>query len=160
MKTLVCTILSLWFLCCSTDNEVLVDESDSTSIFDFNAQVIEVTISGESNAYTINTTISSPDRGCDQYADWWEIIDLEGNLIYRRILTHSHVDEQPFTRSGSNIPLKNEDEVYIRVHINTTGYASAVQKGSIVNGFSAAELSSDFAKGLEKVAPLPNGCAF
>ena len=160
MKTLVCTILSLWFLCCSTDNEVLVDESDSTSIFDFNAQVIEVTISGESNAYTINTTISSPDTGCDQYADWWEIIDLEGNLIYRRILTHSHVDEQPFTRSGSNIPLKNEDEVYIRVHMNTTGYASAVQKGSIVNGFSAAELSSDFAKGLEKVAPLPNGCAF
>ena len=160
MKTLVCTILSLWFLCCSTDNEVLVDESDSTSIFDFNAQVIEVTISGESNAYTINTTISSPDTGCDQYADWWEIIDLEGNLIYRRILTHSHVEEQPFTRSGSNIPLKNEDEVYIRVHINTTGYASAVQKGSIVNGFSAAELSSDFAKGLEKVAPLPNGCAF
>ena len=160
MKTLVCSILSLWFLCCSTDNEVLVDESDSTSIFDFNAQVIEVTISGESNAYTINTTISSPDRGCDQYADWWEIIDLEGNLIYRRILTHSHVEEQPFTRSGSNIPLKNEDEVYIRVHINTTGYASAVQKGSIVNGFSAAELSSDFAKGLEKVAPLPNGCAF
>ena len=139
---------------------MLVDESDSTSIFDFNAQVIEVTISGESNAYTINTTISSPDTGCDQYADWWEIIDLEGNLIYRRILTHSHVDEQPFTRSGSNIPLKNEDEVYIRVHINTTGYASAVQKGSIVNGFSAAELSSDFAKGLEKVAPLPNGCAF
>ena len=160
MKTLVCTILSLWFLCCSTDNEVLVDESDSTSIFDFNAQVIEVTISGESNAYTINTTISSPDKGCDLYADWWEIIDLEGNLIYRRILTHSHVEEQPFTRSGSNIPLKNEDEVYIRVHMNTTGYASAVQKGSIVNGFSAAELSSDFAKGLEKVAPLPNGCAF
>lgn len=161
MKTLVCTILSFWFLCCSTDKEeVLVDESDSTSIFDFNAQVTKVSISGESNAVTIATTVSSPDTGCDQYADWWEIIDLEGNLIYRRILTHSHVDEQPFTRSGSNIPLKNEDEVYIRVHMNPTGYASAVQKGSIINGFSASELSSDFAEGLEKIAPLPNGCAF
>lgn len=161
MKPLVCTILSFWFLCCSTDKEeMLVDESDSTSIFDFNARVTEVSISGESNAYTISTTISSPDTGCDQYADWWEIIDLEGNLIYRRILTHSHVDEQPFTRSGSNIPLENDEQVYIRVHMNNSGYTSAVQKGSVANGFSADELSTDFAENLEKVAPLPNGCAF
>ncbi|WP_424002057.1 hypothetical protein [Maribacter sp. IgM3_T14_3] len=110
--------------------------------------------------YTISTTISSPDKGCEQYADWWEIIDLEGNLIYRRILTHSHVDEQPFTRSGSNIPLKNDDQVYIRVHMNNSGYASAVQRGSVENGFSATELSNEFAQHLEKAGPLPNGCAF
>ncbi|MGB2760494.1 MAG: hypothetical protein WBC58_11100, partial [Maribacter stanieri] len=124
------------------------------------AQVTAVTTTGEADNYTINTTISSPDKGCEQYADWWEIIDLEGNLIYRRILTHSHVDEQPFTRSGSNIPLKNDDQVYIRVHMNNSGYASAVQKGSIKNGFSDAELSNEFAQHLEKVEPLPNGCAF
>ncbi|WP_396633617.1 hypothetical protein [Maribacter sp. R86514] len=106
MKSLVFTILSFWFLCCSADKEkVLVEESDSASIFNSNAQVTQVSISGEPNGYTFNTTISSPDTGCDQYADWWEIIDLEGKLIYRRVLAHSHVDEQPFTRSGSNIPL-------------------------------------------------------
>ncbi|MDF4204965.1 hypothetical protein PXD56_18500 [Maribacter sp. SA7] len=161
MKSLVSTILSLWFLCCTTDKEkMLVEESDSTSIFNFNAQVTEVSISGEPNAYTFNTTISSPDTGCDQYADWWEIIDLEGNLIYRRILTHSHVDEQPFTRSGSNIPLYSTTEVYIRVHMNTTSYSNAVLKGSIDTGFSSNELDAEFAKDLENVEPLPNGYAF
>lgn len=65
---------------------MLADDSDSTSIFDFNARVSEVSISGESNAYTFSTTISSPDTGCDQYADSWEIIDLEGNRIYRYLM--------------------------------------------------------------------------
>ena len=139
---------------------MLVEESDSTSIFNFNAQVSEVSISGEPNAYTFNTTISSPDTGCDQYADWWEIIDLEGNLIYRRILTHSHVDEQPFTRSGSNIPLDSTTEVYIRVHMNATSYSNTVLKGSIDTGFSSNKLDAEFAKDLENVEPLPNGCAF
>jgi hypothetical protein len=139
---------------------MLVDESDSTSIFDFNAQVTEVSSSGEPNNYTINTTISSPDKGCEQYADWWEIIDLEGNLIFRRILAHSHVNEQPFTRSGSNISLESDTEIFIRVHMNTTGYSFAVQKGSIEKGFLATELSNEFAQNLEKVSPLPNGCAF
>ena len=161
MKPVVCTILSFWFLCCSTDKEeVLVDESDSTSIFDFNAQVTEISITGETNAFTFATTVYSPDTGCDQYADWWEVVDLKGNLIYRRILTHSHVDEQPFSRSGANIPLEKESQVYIRVHINSLGYASEVQKGSVENGFMATELDVEFAKELEKAEPLPTGCAF
>ncbi|WP_405413333.1 hypothetical protein [Maribacter sp. Asnod1-A12] len=161
MKSLVFTILSFWFLCCSADKEkVLVEESDSASIFNSNAQVTQVSISGEPNAYTFNTTISSPDTGCDQYADWWEIIDLEGKLIYRRVLAHSHVDEQPFTRSGSNIPLESTREVYIRVHMNTTSYSNAVLKGAIDTGFSSSELDIEFAKELENVEPLPNGCAF
>ncbi|VXB13596.1 hypothetical protein [Maribacter litoralis] len=161
MKPLVFTILSFWFLCCSTDKEkMLADESDSASILNFEAKITDVSFSGEPNAYTISTTISSPDTGCDQYADWWEILDLEGNLIYRRILTHSHVEEQPFTRSGSKITLASSTEVYIRVHMNTTGYSSAVQKGTIETGFSAAELSATFANDLENQQPLPTGCAF
>ncbi|WP_166638511.1 hypothetical protein [Maribacter spongiicola] len=51
------------------------------------------------------------------------------------MLTHSHVNEQPFTKSGSSILLKNDDEVYIRVHMNNSGYASTVQKEFIENGF-------------------------
>lgn len=44
--------------------------------------------------------------------------------------------------------------------MNNPGYTSVVQKGSIENGFSAAELSNEFAQHLDKVEPLPNGCAF
>ncbi|MBU2972778.1 hypothetical protein [Zobellia sp. B3R18] len=161
MKPLVYTLVSFWFLCCSTDKEkVLAAESDAAGILFDTAGVIEIEVSGEENAYTFNTTVISPDTGCDQYADWWEVIDLKGNLIYRRILTHSHVDEQPFSRSGASIPLAEDTQVYVRVHMNSLGYASEVQKGSVENGFMKAELDSEFAKELEKVEPLPTGCAF
>ncbi|CAM3299242.1 hypothetical protein ZORO111902_00825 [Zobellia roscoffensis] len=139
---------------------MLAAESDAAGILSDITKVIKIEVSGNENGYTFNATIQSPDTGCDQYADWWEIIDLKGNLIYRRILAHSHVDEQPFSRSGSNIPLAANTQVYIRVHINSLGYASNVQKGSVENGFMAVQLDSEFAKELEKVEPLPTGCDF
>ncbi|CAM4403465.1 hypothetical protein ZORO111903_18915 [Zobellia roscoffensis] len=139
---------------------MLAAESDAAGILSDITKVIKIEVSGNGNGYTFNTTIQSPDTGCDQYADWWEIIDLKGNLIYRRILAHSHVDEQPFSRSGSNILLAANTQVYIRAHINSLGYASNVQKGSVENGFMAVQLDSEFAKELEKVEPLPTGCDF
>ena len=39
------------------------------------AQVIDVGVKGEENKYTFYVKIKSPDRGCDQYADWWEVLD-------------------------------------------------------------------------------------
>ncbi len=44
--------------------------------------------------------------------------------------------------------------------MNTSGYGAMVQKGSVENGFTSAELDIEFAKDLQKKAPLPNGCAF
>jgi len=124
------------------------------------ANVIKISVTGDPNAYTFNVTVESPDTGCDQYTDWWEVIDLDGNLIHRRILAHSHVNEQPFTRSGTNIKLAKNTQVYVRAHMNTSGYGAMVYKGSVENGFTVAELDVEFAKGLEKKEPLPTGCAF
>ncbi|WP_276165687.1 hypothetical protein [Zobellia alginiliquefaciens] len=135
-------------------------ESDLAGILSDSAKVLEVKVSGTENNYTFSTTIQSPDTGCNLYADWWEIIDLKGNLIYRRILTHSHVEEQPFTRSGSNITLAKTTEVYIRAHVHPVGYTSEVLKGSVENGFMEVELDSEFAIELEKAEPLPAGCDF
>ena len=36
------------------------------------ADVTAVEVRGEEGAYTFSVTVSSPDTGCDQYADWWE----------------------------------------------------------------------------------------
>ena len=116
--------------------------------------------SAEENQYIFSVTISSPDLGCQQYADWWEIIDTDGNLLSRRILAHSHVNEQPFTRAGAPTNISSATEVYIRAHMNTTGYGIKVFKGSVANGFTSDNLEVEFAKDLEKIEPLPSNCAF
>ena len=123
-------------------------------------QVAKIAVSGTENAYTFDVTIESPDTGCDQYADWWEVVDLEGNLIHRKILDHSHVTEQPFTRPGENIEVSEDQEIYVRMHMNNSGYAAKGQKGSVANGFQAAELDVEFAKDLAKSEPLPVACAY
>ncbi len=138
----------------------MLAENESGGILQAAAQVKNINVTSKDKAYTFEVTIESPDTGCDQYADWWEVVDLDGTLIYRRILDHSHVTEQPFTRSGENIELTEYKEVYVRMHMNNSGYAAQAQKGSVENGFQATELDIDFAKDLEKMAPLPNACAF
>ena len=122
-----------------------------------------VKVSGGENAYNFSVTLKSPDTGCEQYANWWEVISVDGNsLIYRRILGHSHVDEQPFTRSGGAVAITANTEVIIRAHMYPVGYGKEkiAMKGSVANGFTAFEIVEDFGADLEAVAPQPSGCAF
>ena len=72
------------------------------------ADVIDVSTSGQPGAYSFSVTVSSPDTGCEQYADWWEVVTEDGQLLYRRVLLHSHVAEQPFTRSGGPVDVTAE----------------------------------------------------
>ena len=81
-----------------------------------------IKVTGNKNAYTFAVTLKSPDTGCKQYANWWEVISLDGKtLYYRRVLGHSHVDEQPFTRSGGTIKITAKTEVIIRAHMHPAG---------------------------------------
>ncbi len=124
------------------------------------ASIESVTTQGNAGAYTFSVSISSPDTGCEQYADWWEVISDSGELIYRRILAHSHVDEQPFIRSGSPVPVSADQQVWIRVHMNNTGYSNLGMKGSVDVGFEQITIDSEFAADLDQKEPLPSGCAF
>lgn len=124
------------------------------------ADVADVAVSGSEGAYTFSVTIRSPDTGCDQYADWWEVTTESGELVHRRILAHSHVDEQPFTRSSSPIEVDASTTVIVRAHLNPGGYGGAALRGSAADGFAPTDLPSDFAAQLETADPLPTGCAF
>jgi hypothetical protein len=124
------------------------------------ADVIAVQASGQPGAYQFNVGIRSLDKGCAQYANWWEVVSTDGKLLYRRVLMHSHVDEQPFTRSGGPVPVQPDTLVWVRAHMNTGGYGGAAFKGSVKTGFKQAVLDAGFATGLAKQAPLPDGCDF
>ena len=138
-----------------------IESTHSTSIDTATtAKVLSVRTSGVAGAYQFSVELESPDTGCQQYADWWEIIDGDGNLIYRRVLAHSHVNEQPFTRSGGPVIINGDQIVWIRVHMNNSGYSSNVLKGSVQGGFNPTELSPSYADHLVDEQPLPAECGF
>ncbi len=124
------------------------------------ANVIEVSVTGDPGAYSLSVTVASPDTGCDSYADWWEVISGRGELIYRRVLLHSHVSEQPFTRSGGPVDIQPGDIVIIQAHMSNAGYGGAVLAGTVEDGILPAEVLLEFDPGLESQEPLPTGCAF
>jgi hypothetical protein len=124
------------------------------------ADVVSVAVSGSPGAYYFAVTIRSPDTGCKQYADWWEVVGLDGRLLYRRVLFHSHAQEQPFERSGGPVPIRSDTVVWVRAHMNTVGYGGVAFKGSVNAGFKPASPVEGFAAALENQRPLPDGCAF
>ena len=160
------TLLSFCLFCfccvmaCTTKEETILEEVESASLVEEQAAITAVTCTGQANNYTLNVTIKSPDTGCDQYADWWEVFTEDGDLIYRRILGHSHVDEQPFTRSGGVVNVGPDDFIYVRGHMNNLGYGSLVFSGTLRNDLMADTLATDFAIELETTEPLPTTCAF
>src|SRR5262245_56394086 len=123
------------------------------------ADVLRVGAQGRPGAYAFAVTVKSPDRNCDHYADWWEVVSEDGKLLHRRVLMHSHPDEQPFTRPDGPIALAPDRTVVVRAHFHPTGYGGAVMRGSVARGFAPwPEVPAKFAAGLEREPPLPKEC--
>lgn len=150
----------LFLTSCSSDDNRTQEEMQADDNSTLKASIVSVSSSGEAGNYTFSVGISSPDTGCAQYANWWEVITEDGTLIYRRILAHSHVNEQPFVRSGGTVSIAANQVVIVRAHMNTSGYGTTVYKGSVLNGFTEDTLAPDFAKQLATQEPLPTSCAF
>lgn len=138
----------------STKSDASVETADISGVIG-----VEATKGSDDN-YTFSVTIQSPDEGCDRYANWWEVITEDGTLLYRRILAHSHVDEQPFTRSGGPVEIGSKDVVIVRSHMHPTGYHTQAMKGSFTDGFELVTLPTDFSIELSEIEPLPAGCSF
>jgi len=157
--------LALAIICggCSNISESQMSKPQTVATASENsmiAQVMKVEATGEANNYNFAVTVSSPDTGCDLYADWWEVITPEGELLYRRVLLHSHVSEQPFRRQGGTVKIQPQQKVIVRVHMFPDGYSSMAQKGTVESGFAEVTLPNKFADSLASVEPLPKNCAF
>jgi len=123
------------------------------------ADVVSVRASGTPGAYRFDVGVRSPDTGCRQYADWWEVVGPDGRLIYRRVLAHSHVGEQPFVRGGEPVPVGADSVVWVRAHLHPVGYGGQAFLGSARDGFRAADLPPSFAAQLATEPPRPPDCA-
>lgn len=123
------------------------------------ADVVSVKAAGRPGAYTFAVGVRSPDKGCTRYADWWEVLDTSGRLLYRRVLMHSHVAEQPFERSGGPVAVQRDEVVFVRAHMNPGGYGGKVLTGSVAAGFRAAKGTASLPDH-SRAQPLPDGCAF
>ncbi len=96
-----------------------------------NADVLEVAARQTSpGLWTFSVTVHHPDRGWDDYADGWDVLDPQGNVLkpdpqspFTRLLLHPHVSEQPFTRSQSGISIPNTvTTVRVRAHDMVDGW--------------------------------------
>ena len=152
--------LSLFFLACESEPAGPDENPMNPPNSNEEVAVTKVEAAGSPGSYTFSVTLSSPDTGCDQYADWWEVFRADSSLVYRRILAHSHVNEQPFSRSGGPADIQEDEIVFIRGHMNNLGYGRQIFKGSVKDGFVMDSLEVGYAAGLASTAPLPDDCAF
>lgn len=80
------------------------------------------------DTYRFHVTIASNDTGWDAYADAFEVVSMDGEVLGKRTLHHPHVDEQPFTRSLSGVRVPpGEQAVIVRGHHNVAGYDGLTQ---------------------------------
>lgn len=68
-------------------------------------------------------TVKHNDTGWDHYADGWEVLSDDGEVLGFRELMHPHVNEQPFTRSLGDVTVPDGTRfVYIRAKCSVDGW--------------------------------------
>ena len=88
--------------------------------------------------WTFSVEVAHPDTGWEDYADGWDVMLPDGTVAkanpddpFTRLLLHPHENEQPFTRSQSNVPIPADvTEVTVRAH-------------DLVDGFGGQEVRVD-----------------
>jgi hypothetical protein len=77
----------------------------------------------EHRACRFVVTVRHGDEGWKHYADRWEVLTPDGELIATRVLRHPHVEEQPFTRALPAVKIPTSiEKVRIRAHDSVHGY--------------------------------------
>ncbi|MDH3227928.1 MAG: hypothetical protein OEM67_12690, partial [Thermoleophilia bacterium] len=60
-----------------------------------------------------------------RFADAWRVLDAAGNQLGERVLAHDHANEQPFTRSLSNVSIPPDvRRVTIEARDSRDGYGA------------------------------------
>ena len=72
--------------------------------------------------YAFNVTLKHADTGWDHYANEWQVLSEDEQVLGTRTLYHPHVEEQPFTRSLGSVQIPpNMTTVIIRARDSVHG---------------------------------------
>ena len=91
----------------------------------FAGEVTIVDVKVECPSYcTFSVTLEHADTGWDHYANQWDVVTMDGDLLKSRVLYHPHENEQPFTRSVSGVIVpQGQSQVKIRAKDSKHGYS-------------------------------------
>ncbi len=79
-------------------------------------------IRGSDGRYRFSVTLRHADNGWDHYADRWQVLSPNGDILATRVLLHPHETEQPFTRGMSGVAIPDGISwVQIRAHDKVHG---------------------------------------
>ncbi len=106
-----------------------VDDGSADSETELFPDVVDaVATQDDDGTWTFAVTLSSPYDSPERYADSWRVRGEDGTVYGERFLTHDHANEQPFTRSQSNIEVP---ESIVRVVIEGRDQVSGWGGGTL-----------------------------
>ena len=105
----------------------------TTAAYAGEADVIKVDVKRTGgDTYFFKVTVRHEDEGWDHYANKWDVAAPDGTILGTRTLYHPHVDEQPFTRSLSDVKISESiTEVTIRAHDSVHEYGGETMSVAI-----------------------------
>ncbi|WP_197722068.1 hypothetical protein [Sulfuriflexus mobilis] len=87
-------------------------------------EIQNVYLQQHDSTWQAEVTLKHADTGWEHYADAWRVVNATGKLIATRVLYHPHVNEQPFTRSLSNINIPpGTDIIFVEAHDKQHGWS-------------------------------------
>ena len=86
--------------------------------------LVEV-VQEDADTWTFAVTVRHDDRNPDHWADWWRVRTVDGRDLGRRVLLHSHVGEQPFTRDERIQIPRDVRTVVVEAHDKVHGLGGA-----------------------------------
>ncbi|NIS80958.1 MAG: hypothetical protein GTO14_12280 [Anaerolineales bacterium] len=99
------------------------------------ANILSVSIEdlGEGQFRFDVTMLHDDDGEAPEFADGWQVEDLDGNLLGRRVLLHSH-GTQEFTRSETITIPSSVTTVIVRGHDMRHGYGGQAMRVDLASG--------------------------
>ncbi|MBD3609592.1 MAG: hypothetical protein HUJ30_03495 [Gammaproteobacteria bacterium] len=87
-------------------------------------EIVNASFLKRGGLWNVSVTLKHNDTGWKHYADGWRVVDGNGKVLGNRGLYHPHENEQPFTRSLSNVRISPATKIiYVEAHDKVHGWS-------------------------------------